>query len=137
MLFPTLHPHWPKKGLQGHKAHTSRKPVSVARANVANRVPCNHVSVCVSTKGLCFTPSFFVFKWTLNDFDVSVETLAIRESTLASIPCQGLTLNWRAAVNKLVHTHTRDGLLQIVWGLFVVPLTQCSVSRNDEGETLQ
>ncbi len=46
---------------------------------------------------------FFVFKWTLNDFDVSVETLAIRESTLASIPCQGLTLNWRAAVNKLSH----------------------------------
>ncbi len=61
ILFPILHPHWPKKGLQGHKAHTGRKPVSVASANVANRVPCNHVSVCISAKGLCFTPSFFCF----------------------------------------------------------------------------
>lgn len=102
---------------------------------MANHVPCNHVSVCVSAKGLCFTPSFFVFKWTVNDFDVSVGTLAIRESTLASIPCQGLTLNWRAAVNKLVHTHTRDGLLQFVWGLFVVPITRCPANgkREEEG----
>lgn len=51
----------------------------------------------------CFS---FVFKWTVNDFDASVETLAIRESTLASIPCQGLTLNWRAAVKKEKKTHT-------------------------------
>lgn len=78
---------------------------------------------------------FFVFKWTVNDFDVSVGTLAIRESTLASIPCQGLTLNWRAAVNKLVHTHRRDGLLQFVWGLFVVPITRCPANgkREEEG----
>lgn len=76
---------------------TKLKTVSVRSANVANHVPCKHVFVCVSLLKDCFS---FVFKWTVNEFDVSVETLAIRESTLASIPCQGLTLNWRAAVKK-------------------------------------
>lgn len=81
---------------------TKLKTVSVRSANVANHVPCKHVFVCVSLLKDCFS---FVFKWTVNEFDVSVETLAIRESTLASIPCQGLTLNWRAAVKKK-KTHT-------------------------------
>ncbi len=81
ILFPILHPHWPKKGLQGHKAHTGRMWQTACHAST-------FLSACVSAKGLLL----FVFKWTLNDFDVSVETPAIRESTLASIPCQGLTL---------------------------------------------
>lgn len=69
----------------------------------------------------------FVFKWTVNDLDVSVGTLAIRESTPASIPCQGLSLNWRAAV-KL--TRTRDGHLQ-----FACSLSQShGAQRTDEEE---
>lgn len=67
----------------------------------------------------------------MNDLDVSVGTLAIRESTLASIPCQGLTLNWRAAVKQ---TRTRDGLLQFACSLSQSHGAQRTDKKREEEE---
>ncbi len=73
-FIPNSSSHWPKKGLQGHKAHTGRNQ---SASQVRMWPTACHATMFLSAsllKDCVLLLPFFVFKWTLNDFDVSVET---------------------------------------------------------------
>ncbi|KAL1282844.1 hypothetical protein QQF64_001647 [Cirrhinus molitorella] len=127
ILFPTLHPHWPKKGLQGHKASEVRMWQTACHATT-------FLSASLLKDCVLLLP-FFVFKWTLNDFDVSRGNTGHQGVDSGFYPVPRAYIKLESCCKQTrSHSHTRRTSSPNCPGPDLVPLTRCPANGNDEDE---